>query len=553
MPNASQGFSHQVLAARGVGGHRQYRIPALAVSTRGTVLAAYDGRPNLDDLPNTIDLLLRRSHDNGLSWEEQQEIRTGTGLQGFGDPSLLVDRVTGRIFCFHAAGTHAGFFEAVEGLTPEDAVQHVDVSYSDDDGLNWKHRRITGQLKRAGITGLFAAAGSGIQLNDGPWAGRLIQQMVILLHGEIRAASAYSDDHGESWTLGEPAAGEANENKVVELSGGHVLLNSRARGARLQALSTDGGHSYGPLLPVPSLPDPSDNGSIFRLEGPLAGSGGALLATNNRDADLRRNTVLSVSRDEGASWRPVAAICPGSSAYSTGAVLADGSLGVLYEANGYSEIVFARLDAAELTPEALQAGTEAYVEDDGGTFSMVLRSITPGRPGSWISVGESHTISAAPAQWGVHTWKEIGQGYDDGDQVAGNPRGPGRELRTRRPGVARRGHPGLHRSIPEPDWGFRSGGVLGEPRRGPLARVPCRRRTGRGNDPLLHADLHGDRRGRGARSGRNPVRARGRRAALGAGLRCRRGDRFRGAPRRRSVRAASRSGGRGIRGQRMNP
>ncbi|MFJ6416686.1 exo-alpha-sialidase [Paeniglutamicibacter sp. NPDC091659] len=418
MPNASHGFSHQVLAARGVGGHRQYRIPALAVSTRGTVLAAYDGRPNLDDLPNTIDLLLRRSLDNGLNWEVQREIRTGTGLQGFGDPSLLVDRVTGRIFCFHAAGTHAGFFEAVEGLTPEDAVQHVDVSHSDDDGLSWTHRRITGQLKRAGITGLFAAAGSGIQLQEGPWAGRLVQQMVILLHGEIRAASAYSDDHGESWTLGEAMAGEANENKVVELSGGRVLLNSRAHGARLQALSTDGGHSYGPPAPVPSLPDPSDNGSVFGLPGQGAGPG-VLLATNNRDADLRRNTVLSMSLDEGAEWRPVAAICPGSSAYSTGAVLADGSFGVLFEANGYSEIVFARLDSEALTPASLRAAAESYVDDDGGEFSMVLRSITPGRPETWTSVGESHVISAEPAQWGVHTWKEIGQGYGDGDQILG--------------------------------------------------------------------------------------------------------------------------------------
>ena len=101
---------------RGVGGYRQYRIPALAVSTRGTLLAAYDGRPNLDDLPNPIDLLLRRSYDNGVTWEPQQLVRTGSGLHGFGDPSLLVDTETGRIFMFHAAGTHAGFFEAVAGL-----------------------------------------------------------------------------------------------------------------------------------------------------------------------------------------------------------------------------------------------------------------------------------------------------------------------------------------------------------------------------------------------------------------------------------------------------
>lgn len=411
-------FSHQVLAARGIAGHRQYRIPALAVSTRGTVLAAYDGRPNLDDLPNTIDLLLRRSFDHGLTWESQQSIRSGTGLNGYGDPSLVVDRSTGRIFCFHAAGTHAGFFEAIEGLEPEDAVQHVDLSYSDDDGETWKHRRITASLKREGITGIFAAAGAGIQLTQGAYAGRLIQQMVILLHGEIRAASAYSDDHGESWILGEPTTTEANENKVVELPGGKVLLNSRAKGARLQALSEDGGQSFAPLYPVESLPDPSDNGSIFKLDCTDANDD-FLLVTNNHDTSLRRNTVLSVSRDYGKSWKPAATIWAGSSAYSTGTILADGSLGVLYERNGYREIVFARMDALNLSPAALEAKIAAYVNAETDDFCMVLRSITPGRPKRWVDVGQSHVISAQSSGWGVHTWKEIGQGYEDSQQVLG--------------------------------------------------------------------------------------------------------------------------------------
>ena len=411
-------FSHQVLAARGIAGHRQYRIPALVVSTRGTVLAAYDGRPNLDDLPNTIDLLLRRSFDHGVTWESQQNIRTGTGLNGYGDPSLLVDRSTGRIFCFHAAGTHAGFFEAIEGLEPEDAVQHVDLSYSDDDGQNWNHRRLTAQLKREGITGIFAAAGAGIQLAQGPYAGRLIQQMVILLRGEIRAAAAYSDDHGENWVLGEPTSTEANENKVVELPDGKVLLNSRAKNARLQAISEDGGHSFGPLSSVESLPDPSDNGSIFAL--PSTGvDDGFLLATNNRDTSLRRNTVLSVSRDHGQAWKPAATIWAGSSAYSTGAILADGSLGILYERNGYREIVFARMEARHISPDALESKIANYLETETDDFCIVLRSITPGRPKHWKNVGQSHVISAQSSDWGVHTWKEIGQGYEDVQQILG--------------------------------------------------------------------------------------------------------------------------------------
>jgi sialidase-1 len=367
MAAATPDIEH-VLAVRGTGGYRQYRIPALAVSREGTLLAAYDGRPNLDDLPNPIDLLLRRSTDNGRSWGAQQVVRTGGGLNGYGDPSLLVDVDTGRIFMFHAAGTHAGFFEAAAGMEPDDQIQHCDLSYSDDDGLTWQHRRITAQLKlrppaRPGepaITGIFAAAGQGIQIHSGPYRGRLVQQYVVLAGGEIMAASAFSDDHGVSWTLGELiGAGthgfSPNENKVAALPDGRLLLHSRGTPRRLSATSDDGGATWSALLPVEDLPDPGDNGSLTRFDGQpsvtrFAGddTGSWLLATNNRDTSLRRNTVLSLSTDNGHSWPAGLVLCPGSSAYSTAARLPDGNIGVLYERQGYREIVFASVPAEQL-------------------------------------------------------------------------------------------------------------------------------------------------------------------------------------------------------------
>lgn len=424
----------RVLARRGVGGHRQYRIPALAVSTRGTLLAAYDGRPNLDDLPNPIDLLLRRSTDNGRTWGPQQTVRTGTGLDGYGDPSLLVDTRTGRIFMFHAAGTHAGFFEAAEGLDPEDAIQHADLSFSDDDGATWEHRRLTPMLKRAGITGLFAAAGAGIQVHTGPFEGRLVQQFVLLHHGAIKAASAYSDDHGDTWTLGEfvPTASEtsANENKVVCLADGSLLLHSRATPHRLTAVSTDGGHSYTDARPHPELPDPSDNGSLARFDGLPNVTGLAipetdswLIATHNHDHSLRRNTVLKLSRDNGATWPFAVVLCPGSSEYSTGARLPDGRIGVLYERQGYQEIVFTSRE-----PRELLGSPTAALTHDGGTafagclaFDVVLRSVTPVRPAVWRSTGESFTLTQTDGGWDPSAWKEVGQGYtEEAPQVLSN-------------------------------------------------------------------------------------------------------------------------------------
>ncbi|MFJ4027826.1 exo-alpha-sialidase [Paenarthrobacter sp. NPDC089989] len=432
-PQARPSVEH-VLAVRGVGGYRQYRIPALAVSTAGTILAAYDGRPNLDDLPNTIDLLLRRSRDNGATWSEQQVVRTGVGLNGYGDPSLLVDADTGRIFMFHAAGTHAGFFEAVAGLEPDDAIQHADVSYSDDDGGTWHHRRLTASLKpvHSGTTGLFAAAGQGIQIHTGPFKGRLVQQYVLLVDGEIMAASALSDDHGETWTLGAlvgtgPDGAGPNENKVVCLADGRLLLHSRATPCRLAAISEDGGQTWGPLTAVPDLPDPSDNGSLTRFDGlPLvqlpseADTSHWLIATNNQDPHLRRNTVLSLSPDNGATWPAKLVLCEGSSAYSTATRLPDGNVGVLYERQGYREIVFASVPADQLVSRLASAPGTLTRAENPLTFHMELRSITPGRPARWQNAGAFHVIpSNSDGEWDVQTWKEIGQGYAGQDQVLG--------------------------------------------------------------------------------------------------------------------------------------
>nr|WP_255428842.1 sialidase family protein [Pseudarthrobacter sp. GA104] len=399
-------------------------------------MAAYDGRPNLDDLPSPIDLLLRRSTDSGRTWGKQAVVRTGKGLEGFGDPSLLVDMETQRIFLFHAAGTRAGFFEATAGHDPDDEyVQHCDLSFSDDDGLTWQHRRITSQLKNSTdrpVTGIFAAAGQGIQIHSGPFAGRLVQQFVVLCEGTIMAASAYSDDHGDSWTLGQPV-GECthgfspNENKVVALADGRLLLHSRGTPRRLAATSDDGGATWSALSPVEELPDPSDNGSLVRFDGLPNVAGRAdgatdswLLATNNHDTALRRNTVLSLSPDNGRTWPTKLVLCPGSSAYSTAARLPDGNIGVLYERQGYREIVFASVPPEQLTQQHAAPPEISPWEEPGLVFDMELRSITPGRPAAWLNAGDFHVMPANTGGWNVHTWKEIGQGYsDESAQVIG--------------------------------------------------------------------------------------------------------------------------------------
>ncbi|MFL4473923.1 exo-alpha-sialidase [Paeniglutamicibacter sp. MACA_103] len=412
----SVGPIQTVLAARGHGGYRQYRIPALAVTNAGTLLAVYDGRPTLDDLPSPADLVLRRSTDGGATWEPQRILRTGTGLHGFGDASLLVDRDTGTIFCFHAATTRWGFFESREGTAQ---TQHVDLSVSTDDGRSWSHRRITGQLKRPGIRGIFAASGAGTQIAAGAHAGRLLQPCVVLLSrdGRIAAAVAHSDDHGQNWTLGNPLDPAAdgthtNESSVAALPDGSVLLHSRATPHRLTARSADGGATFTRPVPVRQLPDPSDNGSVLAL------SGGGLVATHNAHQYLRRNTVLRHSPDDGTTWSAGIVLCPGPSAYSTTVQLPDGSVGVLYERGAYEEIVFARVPLADLTAQDVTNPPDDDTNPDHGPrplpghpdllVELVPRSITTAPPKDWTFTEPHLVLGQADAGYGA-AGKEVGQ------------------------------------------------------------------------------------------------------------------------------------------------
>ncbi|NEE06469.1 exo-alpha-sialidase, partial [Streptomyces sp. SID7499] len=225
-----------------------YRIPALTTSVKGTVIAAYDTRPTLGDLPGNLGVVVRRSTDGGTTWGTQQVVRKEAAPKGFGDPSLLVDRTTGRIFVFYAGSVNQGFFGSATGNDESDPdILQADYSYSDDDGVTWTHRRITKQIKNPAWAGVFAASGEGIQVRHGAYKGRLIQQYAIRNNGANYAVSAYSDDHGATWKTGNPVGPGGDENKTVELSDGRIMLNNRSAPYRTVAYSSDGGVTYTPF------------------------------------------------------------------------------------------------------------------------------------------------------------------------------------------------------------------------------------------------------------------------------------------------------------------
>lgn len=361
-PTAGQpSYTEQQLATNGEGGFPNYRIPALAVTNEGDLLAGYDGRPTGIDSPGPNSILQRRSSDNGRTWAEQTVVRAGvtqSPVVGFSDPSYLIDRHSGDVFNFHVRSYDRGFGDSQPGVDPDDRnVQHAEISVSADGGRTWTHRVVTGAINAdVSWRSRFATSGQGIQLAYGEHAGRLLQQFTIINGGwSFQAVSVYSDDHGETWRAGQPVGTGMDENKTVELSDGRIMLNSRDSlhsGYRKVAYSSDGGISYGPVSVDRRLLDPANNAAVVRAY-PSAPRGSkeaaVLLFANAASSRERVNGTIRMSLDDGRTWPVSRVFQPGGMAYATLATLPNGDVGLLYEpAGGDGGIRFARFNLAWL-------------------------------------------------------------------------------------------------------------------------------------------------------------------------------------------------------------
>lgn len=424
-PTAAPGsFDEQNLAADRTSASFFYRIPALAHLGDGVVVAAWDARPgSAADSPNPNSIVQRRSTDNGRTWGPMTTIAAGfagdaaTGKYGYSDPSYVVDHEAGKVFAFFVYSKDAGFASSQFGNDDADRdVISAAVVESTDGGLSWSSPRLITDVVKPGtsrtspqpgdVRSMFASSGEGIQLRHGPHAGRLVQQYAGYVRQSngtdvIQAWSAYSDDHGVTWRKGVPVGTGMDENKTVELSDGRVMLNSRdsANGKfRKVAISTDGGHSYGPVTVDRQLIDPTNNGSITRLH-PDATQGTPdsrkLLFTNSASQTGRENVSARVSCDDGATWPGLRTIRPTFSAYSTATRLDDGRIGVFYEADYTSNMPFASFDDAWLNYVCAPLATPDRTVQAGSTTDVPL-TIT--NQEATTLAGGSATI-ATPSGW----------------------------------------------------------------------------------------------------------------------------------------------------------
>ena len=355
-------YEEQVLAAPGDWGVANSRIPALAVAPNGDLLAAFDKRPVHGDSPAPNSIWQRRSRDGGKTWEEPTVVRAGLESDvpgeklGYSDPSYVVDVETGTIFLFCVFSKDVGVWDSEYGDDDEDRrIMSANLSVSHDSGETWEHRSLTEVVKPADCRAMFASSGAGIQLRHGTHKGRLIQQYAGWFRGEsggedVSAYSVYSDDHGETWTMGTPVGTEMDENKVAELSDGTVMLNSREHvrtGHRWVALSLDGGETYEDLHRDPSLVDPGNNAQLSRAypDDPEGSAKAEVLLFSHADhvPNSRENGTVEISTDDGASWSRKRVFAPGACSYSVIIPVGRDEFLLAYE-GAQETIMIARLD-----------------------------------------------------------------------------------------------------------------------------------------------------------------------------------------------------------------
>ena len=354
---------HTLLFARGDGGSKFYRIPALATAADGSLVAAIDKRiETMGDLPNKIDIVARRSEDGGRTWSEPVTVAAHCGDCGYGDPALVVDRTSGDMLCICASGV------GLWASTPE-VPAGIEVFRSSDHGRTWSGPvSVTSQIYGCGCAdtlscrwrGAFAASGAALQLRDGTLAF-----VIAVRTGEPRRLANHvclSEDGGRTWRA-LPAAADMNgdEAKLAELADGAWLMSIRnpEGGRRKYAVSHDRGLSWSQPARWEEMCEPACNGDLIRYT--LRSDGferDRLLHSIPFDEQTRRRVSLLMSYDEGRTWPVRKTVWDTDAGYSALTVLPDGAIGMLTEVGGWDEgfdIYFTRI-----TPEWLTDGADSY-------------------------------------------------------------------------------------------------------------------------------------------------------------------------------------------------
>jgi sialidase-1 len=287
----------------GTGGYMMYRIPGMVVTNKGTVLAYYEARMGKGDWTKQ-DIYLRRSLDNGHTWEERILLVKGEENETLHNAVMIAENSGDTIHFLWGKNYNSVFYQK-----------------NSDEGLNWSEPvEITYvfELFRLEYNWNVIAVrpGHGIQLKD----GRLFAPVWLSTGGKHHrpsvVSSIYSDDYGKTWHRGEILWGSEefinpNETSAVQLSNGDILMNMRHESKthyRAATVSKDGESDWSAPLYDMDLPDPICCGSILSLYEDNGLESSNIIFSNCANGGLqggnvRTNLSIKMSLDECGSWK----------------------------------------------------------------------------------------------------------------------------------------------------------------------------------------------------------------------------------------------------------
>lgn len=355
------------LKQAGEDGIDTYRIPGLATTNKGTLIAVYDNRYNDPvDLQEDIDVGMSRSTDGGQTWEPMKVIMDMGeygGLpeeqNGIGDPAVLVDRKTNTIWVaalwLHGYPGQRAWNASQPGMSPKQTGQLMLVK-SEDDGLSWSDPiNITPQAKNPEWQLFFNGPGKGISMEDGTLVfPAQYKDSERIPHSTI----IYSKDAGKTWVSGTGAKSETTEAQLVQLSDGSLMLNMRDDRNRAERRDSINGRSVAISRDLgktweehgssrKALPEPNCMASIIAYEHP--GLGKVLLFSNPNSKTTREHITIKSSFDEGNTWpseNQIELYEADTYGYSCLTLIDEDYLGILYEGN--KELYFQKIPLNEL-------------------------------------------------------------------------------------------------------------------------------------------------------------------------------------------------------------